>query len=38
LETRAVTFNAPVEKGEYSFRCNVGGHAGRGEVGKMIVK
>lgn len=37
-ETRAVTFNAPTKPGEYTFRCNVGGHAGRGEIGKMIVK
>lgn len=36
-ETRAITFNAPTTKGEYSFRCDVPGHAGRGEVGKMIV-
>jgi len=37
-ETRAITFNAPTEKGEYSFRCDVSGHANRGEVGVMIVK
>ena len=37
-ETRAVTFNAPEKAGEYVFFCNVGGHKGRGEVGKMIVK
>ncbi len=37
-ETRAITFNAPEQKGEYNFRCNVGGHAGRGEIGKMVVK
>lgn len=37
-ETRAITFNAPTEKGEYAFHCDVPGHAGRGEVGKMIVK
>lgn len=36
-ETRAITFNAP-KAGEYSFRCDVPGHAARGEVGKMIVK
>lgn len=37
-ETRAITFNAPTEKGEYAFHCDVPGHAARGEVGKMIVK
>ncbi len=37
-ETRAITFNAPKEKGEYSFRCDVPGHAARGETGVMIVK
>lgn len=37
-ETRAITFNAPSEAGEYPFSCDVPGHAGRGEVGKMIVK
>lgn len=37
-ETRAITFNAPATAGEYSFRCDVPGHAVRGEVGKMIVK
>ncbi|MFA6407074.1 MAG: cupredoxin domain-containing protein [Candidatus Paceibacterota bacterium] len=36
-ETRMITFNAPA-KGEYEFRCDVPGHAGRGETGKMIVK
>lgn len=36
-ETRAITFNAP-KAGEYAFRCDVPGHAARGEVGKMIVK
>ena len=36
-ETRAITFNAPTA-GEYSFHCDVPGHAARGEVGKMIVK
>lgn len=36
-ETRAMTFNAPA-KGEYSFHCDVPGHASRGEVGKMIVE
>lgn len=37
-ETRAITFNAPSTPGEYAFHCDVPGHAGRGEVGKMIVK
>lgn len=36
-ETRAMTFNAPAV-GEYAFRCDVPGHAGRGEIGKMIVE
>lgn len=35
-ETRVITFNAPAS-GEYTFSCGVPGHAGRGEVGKMIV-
>lgn len=37
-ETRAITFNAPAKAGEYTFRCDVPGHFGRGEAGKMIVK
>lgn len=37
-ETRGMTFNAPDKAGEYKFFCDVPGHAGRGEVGKMIVK
>ncbi len=37
-ETRAITFPAPSEVGEYSFICNVPGHARRGEVGVMIVQ
>lgn len=36
-ETRAITFNAPTTKGEYAFHCDVPGHAGRGEAGKMVV-
>lgn len=36
-ETRAITFNAPTKKGDYTFKCDVPGHAGRGETGKMIV-
>ena len=37
-ETRAITFTAPAEKGEYAYYCDVPGHEARGEVGKMIVK
>ncbi len=37
-ETRAMTFNAPKTPGEYPFFCDVPGHAGRGETGKMIVE
>ncbi len=36
-ETRAITFNAPTKKGDYTFKCDVPGHAGRGETGKMVV-
>ena len=36
-ETRLISFNAPA-KGEYTFFCDVPGHKGRGEIGKMIVK
>lgn len=37
-ETRAITFNAPAKAGNYTFRCDVPGHASRGEVGTLIVK
>ncbi len=37
-ETRAITFNAPQQKGQYAFNCDVPGHAGRGETGVMIVE
>ncbi len=37
-QTRAITFNAPDTPGEYTFRCDVPGHARRGEVGVMIVE
>lgn len=37
-ETRAVTFNAPSEKGEYSFYCGIPGHKNRGEIGVMKVQ
>ena len=36
--TRAITFNAPTEKGSYKFYCSIPGHAGRGEVGQMNVE
>lgn len=36
-ETRAKSWNAPA-KGTYTFRCDIPGHASRGEVGKMIVE
>ena len=36
-ETRAITFNAP-KAGNYTFRCDVPGHAARGETGTLIVK
>lgn len=35
-ETRVKSWNAP-KKGTYTFRCDIPGHAARGEVGKMIV-
>ena len=35
-QTRALTFKAPVEPGEYTFRCASADHP-QGEVGKMIV-
>lgn len=37
-ETRAITFNAPVEIGEYPFYSDFGGHRQMGIAGKMIVK
>ncbi len=37
-ETRAISFNAPANPGEYEFYCDVPGHARRGEIGKMIVQ
>lgn len=36
-ETRVKSWNAP-KKGTYTFRCDIPGHAARGEVGKMIVE
>lgn len=36
-ETREISFIAPV-RGEYSFYCDVPGHAARGERGTMIVQ
>lgn len=37
-EVRALTFNAPDERGEYRFFCDVPGHTARGETGTMIVR
>jgi uncharacterized cupredoxin-like copper-binding protein len=37
-KTRVITFKAPEQKGEYVYYCNVPGHEGRGETGKMIVE
>lgn len=37
-ETRAIVFNAPMQTGDYSFYCDVPGHASRGETGVMTVK
>lgn len=37
-ETRAITFNAPNQAGEYEFYSDVPGHVNRGLVGKMIVR
>lgn len=36
-ETKAITFNAPAP-GNYNFRCDVPGHAAKGETGVMVVK
>ncbi|MEI6529785.1 MAG: cupredoxin domain-containing protein [Candidatus Falkowbacteria bacterium] len=36
-ETRVKSWNAP-KKGSYTFRCDIPGHASRGEVGTMIVQ
>lgn len=36
-ETRVISFNAP-KAGEYVFYCDVPGHRGLGELGKMVVK
>jgi len=36
--TRLMTFNAPANRGEYQYFCDVPGHVGRGETGKMIVE
>jgi len=36
-ETRMKSWNAP-KKGTYTFRCDVPGHAGRGETGSLIVE
>ncbi len=37
-DVRAITFNAPTKKGEYTFYSDVPGHRDSGLVGKMIVK
>lgn len=37
-ETRLITFNAPSQKGEYEFYCDVPSHEVMGEKGKMVVK
>ncbi len=37
-QTRVITFNAPSKSGDYSFHCDVPGHAARGETGKMTVQ
>lgn len=37
-QTKAITFNAPVKAGTYTFRCDSPEHSANGETGKMIVK
>lgn len=37
-ETRAISFFAPKEAGEYEYYCDVPGHIERGEKGVMAVK
>jgi len=37
-QTKAITFNAPVKAGTYTFRCDSPEHSTNGETGKMIVK
>lgn len=37
-ETRTIEFFAPKKAAEYLFYCDVPGHKGRGEIGKMIVE
>lgn len=37
-ETRAITFNAPKQKGQYEFFCDLPGHRDRGETGVMVVE
>lgn len=36
-ETRATTFNAPSEPGDYTYYCGFPGHKNRGEIGTMTV-
>lgn len=38
METRAITFNAPENAGEYVFYCQAPGHEDAGETGKLIIK
>ena len=38
MMTRVITFSAPSVAGDYTFRCDVPGHAARGEVGIMVVQ
>lgn len=37
-QTKAITFNAPTEKGEYTFHCDLPFHSDNGETGVMIVR
>lgn len=37
-QTKAMTFNAPSQPGEYEFHCDVPGHRAAGELGTMIVQ
>lgn len=37
-QTKAISFNAPLERGEYAFHCDIPFHADSGEKGVMIVK
>ena len=37
-QTRVITFYAPDKAGDYEYYCDVPGHEGRGEIGKMVVE